>query len=61
MPYFKKSEDMRVERYLNSSFNKTGDYLTVEEYCRHQPKKLVIKTMIFMEKNQLSLDSPMEH
>nr|CAD7199967.1 unnamed protein product [Timema douglasi] len=39
LPYFKKSENMGVERYLNSSFHKTGGYLTMEEF-RYHPKIL---------------------
>ncbi|XP_076652653.1 glucose dehydrogenase [FAD, quinone]-like isoform X1 [Halictus rubicundus] len=32
LPYFKKSEDMRVEEYKNSSYHQTGGHLTVEYY-----------------------------
>ncbi|XP_015431029.1 PREDICTED: glucose dehydrogenase [FAD, quinone]-like [Dufourea novaeangliae] len=35
LPYFKKSEDMRIEEYKNSPYHSTGGYLTVE-YFKHR-------------------------
>ncbi|XP_076249234.1 glucose dehydrogenase [FAD, quinone]-like [Calliopsis andreniformis] len=35
LPYFKKSEDMRIPEYQNSKYHQTGGYLTVE-YFKHR-------------------------
>nr|CAD7419158.1 unnamed protein product [Timema poppensis] len=37
LPYFKKSEDMRIEKYKNSPFHGVGGYLSVEEYRYYTP------------------------
>ncbi|KAK9308522.1 hypothetical protein QLX08_001512 [Tetragonisca angustula] len=35
LPYFKKSEDMRIEEYRNSPYHQTGGYLKVEYFKYH--------------------------
>nr|CAD7454423.1 unnamed protein product [Timema tahoe] len=37
LPYFKKSEDMRIEKYKNSPYHGVGGYLSVEEYRYYTP------------------------
>lgn len=37
LPYFKKSEDMRIKEYQGSPYHSTGGYLTVEQYRYHYP------------------------
>ncbi|XP_076299314.1 uncharacterized protein LOC143218165 [Lasioglossum baleicum] len=37
LPYFKKSEDMRIEQYKNSPYHHTGGYLTVEHFKYRTP------------------------
>ncbi|KAK6630172.1 hypothetical protein RUM44_005728 [Polyplax serrata] len=37
LKYFKKSENMTVEKYKNDPYHGTGGYLTVEEYRYHTP------------------------
>lgn len=37
LPYFKKSEDMRIEEYKDSPYHGTGGYLTVENFQYKQP------------------------
>ena len=37
LPYFKKSEDMRIDEYMDSPYHKTGGYLTVEEFSYKTP------------------------
>lgn len=32
LPYFKKSEDMRIEEYRDSPYHRTGGYLTIEYF-----------------------------
>lgn len=36
LPYFKKSEDVRVEELIDSPYHQKGGYLTVERY-KHNP------------------------
>ncbi|XP_076377919.1 glucose dehydrogenase [FAD, quinone]-like [Megalopta genalis] len=43
LPYFKKSEDMRIEEYKNSPYHHTGGYLTVEYFKYQTP---VIKYLV---------------
>ncbi|XP_076299315.1 glucose dehydrogenase [FAD, quinone]-like [Lasioglossum baleicum] len=37
LPYFKKSEDMKIEQYKNSPYHQTGGYLTVEYFKYRTP------------------------
>ncbi|XP_076761408.1 glucose dehydrogenase [FAD, quinone]-like [Xylocopa sonorina] len=37
LPYFKKSEDMRIKEYQDSPYHSTGGYLTVERFHYHFP------------------------
>ncbi|CAG9861260.1 unnamed protein product [Phyllotreta striolata] len=37
LPYFKKSEDIRIKELTNDEFHGTGGYLTVENYRYHSP------------------------
>nr|CAD7588849.1 unnamed protein product [Timema genevievae] len=59
LPYFKKSEDMQVERYLNSSFHKTEGYLTVEEF-RYRPKIVNTSRKIGYQNNDINGEKPTE-
>ncbi|XP_076378044.1 glucose dehydrogenase [FAD, quinone] [Megalopta genalis] len=43
LPYFKKSEDMRIEEYKHSPYHHTGGYLTVEHFRYQTP---VIKYLV---------------
>ena len=35
LPYFKKSEDMRIDEYQDSPYHQTGGYLKVEHFRYH--------------------------
>lgn len=37
LKYFKKSEDMRIERYKNSPYHGIGGYLPIEDFKYHVP------------------------
>ncbi|XP_054004393.1 glucose dehydrogenase [FAD, quinone]-like isoform X2 [Hylaeus anthracinus] len=37
LPYFKKSEDMRIKEFENSPYHQTGGYLTVEHFKYRTP------------------------
>jgi len=37
LPYFKKSEDMRIDEYVDSPYHGTGGPLTVEEFAYKSP------------------------
>ena len=37
LPYFKKSEDMRIPEYKDSPYHQTGGYLTVENFRYRSP------------------------
>ncbi|CAL7938657.1 unnamed protein product [Xylocopa violacea] len=37
LPYFKKSEDMRITQYQDSPYHSTGGFLTVENFRYHYP------------------------
>ncbi|KAL3271313.1 hypothetical protein HHI36_021802 [Cryptolaemus montrouzieri] len=37
LPYFKKSEDMRIEEYVDDPYHGTGGYLTVDHFKYHSP------------------------
>jgi choline dehydrogenase-like flavoprotein len=37
LPYFKKSEDMRIDEYVDSPYHGTGGPLTIEEFAYQSP------------------------
>lgn len=61
LPYFKKSEDMRIEEYQNSSYHGVGGYLTVE-YFKHRAPVIdyIVKAGNDMGYNILDTNGPIQ-
>ncbi|XP_078051782.1 glucose dehydrogenase [FAD, quinone]-like, partial [Augochlora pura] len=59
LPYFKKSEDMRIEEYENSSYHQTGGYLTVEHFRYRTPvENYIVKAVTEVGYNIVDVNGP---
>ncbi|XP_076377623.1 glucose dehydrogenase [FAD, quinone] [Megalopta genalis] len=59
LPYFKKSEDMRIEEYQNSPYHHTGGYLTVEHFRYQTPMtKYLVKATTELGYDVLDVNGP---
>ncbi|XP_076652656.1 glucose dehydrogenase [FAD, quinone]-like [Halictus rubicundus] len=59
LPYFKKSEDMTIEEYKNSSYHQTGGHLTIEYFKYRFPvTKHVMKAGTDVGYNVVDINGP---